>query len=78
MLDIEVPLTRMMRHATAFESQLNEATAKNTEVSEYVRSLEERIDAENEIIRPPAELPAAENLVQDVEEFLRRSQGPNT
>ena len=23
MLDIEVPLTRMMRHATAFESQLN-------------------------------------------------------
>jgi hypothetical protein len=48
-------------------------------VSEYVRTLEERIDAENEIIRPPAELPAAENLVQDVEEFLRRSsQGPNT
>jgi proteasome assembly chaperone (PAC2) family protein len=77
MLDLEVPLTRMMRHATAFESQLNEATAKNTEVSEYVRSLEERIDAENEIIRTPQELPAAENLVQDVEEFLRRSsQGP--
>jgi predicted ATP-grasp superfamily ATP-dependent carboligase len=78
MLDIEVPLTRMMRHATAFESQLNEATAKNSEVSEYVRTLEERIDAESEIIRPPQELPAPESLVQDVEEFLRRSQGPQT
>ena len=33
MLDIEVPLTRMMRHATAFESQLNEATAKTRRVS---------------------------------------------
>jgi proteasome assembly chaperone (PAC2) family protein len=73
MLDIEVPLTRMTRHATAFESQLNEATSKNSEVSEYVKSLEERVDQENEIIITPQELPSSDVLLQDVEDFLRRS-----
>ena len=78
MLEIEVPLGRMVRASAAFDAQLNEATSKNTEVSEYVRTLEERIDAENAGVEfdddePPAELPATESIVQDIEDFLRRS-----
>lgn len=46
MLSVEVPLGRMVRASAAFDEQLNEATSKNDEVSEYVRSLEERVDAE--------------------------------
>ncbi len=71
MLSLEVPLGRMVRAASAFDEQLNEATAKNTEVSEYVRTLEERIDAEDLGTQPPAELPPTEKIVQDIEDFLR-------
>jgi len=73
MLTIEVPLGRMVRASAAFDAQLNEATAKNTEVSDYVRTLEERVDAEERDIEIPAELPATEMIVQDIEDFLRRA-----
>jgi hypothetical protein len=73
MLGMEVPLGRMVRASAAFDAQLNEATAKNTEVSDYVRTLEERVDAETETLREPAaELPATEAIVKDIEDFLRR------
>jgi len=72
MLSFEVPLGRMVRASAAFDAQLNEATAKNTEVSEYVRTLEERVDSETSLIAdPPAELPATESIVKDIEDFLR-------
>jgi proteasome assembly chaperone (PAC2) family protein len=78
MLSLEVPLGRMVRASSAFETQLNEATSRNTEVSDYVKSLEERIDSEgdgedgdnNELFE---ELPATESIVQDIEDFLRKS-----
>jgi hypothetical protein len=73
MLSLEVPLGRMVRASAAFDAQLNEATAKNTEVSEYVRTLEERVDAEQRDLDIPAELPATEMIVQDIEDFLRRA-----
>jgi proteasome assembly chaperone (PAC2) family protein len=73
MLALEVPLGRMVRASAAFDAQLNEATAKNTEVSEYVRTLEERVDAEQRDLEIPAELPATEMIVQDIEDFLRRA-----
>jgi hypothetical protein len=73
MLEMQVPLGRMVRASAAFDAQLNEATAKNTEVMDYVRSLEERIDAEHEDEEPAEELPATESIVQDIEDFLRRS-----
>ena len=73
MLSLEVPLGRMVRASAAFDAQLNEATAKNTEVSDYVRTLEERVDAEARDVEIPAELPATEMIVQDIEDFLRRA-----
>jgi proteasome assembly chaperone (PAC2) family protein len=73
MLEVEVPMGRMVRASTAFETQLTEATSKNPEVSEYVRTLEERVDAEQATTELPAELPPTENLLEDIEAFLRRS-----
>jgi hypothetical protein len=74
MLSVEIPLGRMVRASAAFDSQLSEATSKNTEVSEYVRTLEERVDAETAATEEPRpELPAPEMIVEDIEEFLRRS-----
>jgi hypothetical protein len=74
MLSLQVPLGRMVRASAAFDAQLNEATARNSEVSDYVRSLEDRIDAEPEgEDDEPIELPATETIVQDIEDFLRGS-----
>jgi proteasome assembly chaperone (PAC2) family protein len=76
MLDVQIPLGRMIRASAAFKTQLEEATSKNAEVSEYVRALEERIDSEladeDEEDDTPRELPPAESILQDVEEFFRR------
>jgi proteasome assembly chaperone (PAC2) family protein len=75
MLSLEVPLGRMVRASAAFDAQLNEATSRNSEVSDYVRSLEERIDseAEGEDAEFEEELPATESIVKDIEDFLRGS-----
>jgi hypothetical protein len=73
MLSVEVPLGRMVRASAAFDVQLTEATSKNEEVSEYVKTLEERVDAEAERTTPQIELPATENILEDIENFLRRS-----
>jgi proteasome assembly chaperone (PAC2) family protein len=74
MLDVQIPLGRMIRASAAFKTQLEEATSKNAEVSEYVKALEEKIDAEQEEApaEAPRELPPAESILQDVEEFFRR------
>ena len=79
MLSVEVPLGRMIRASAMFDSQLAEATAKNSEVSEYVRTLEERLDSHGEDATEEPEveqeLPEAETILEDVEEFFRRPRG---
>jgi proteasome assembly chaperone (PAC2) family protein len=72
MLSVEVPLGRMIRASTAFDTQLNEATSRNAEVLEYVRALEERLDAETAGEDTPTELPPTETIVRDLEDFFRR------
>ncbi len=77
MLEIQVPLGRMIRASAAFKTQLEEATSKNAEVSEYVRALEDRLDneaVEDESDGTKPELPPAESILQDVEEFFRQSR----
>jgi proteasome assembly chaperone (PAC2) family protein len=82
MLEMEIPLGRMVRASAAFDQQLNEATSRNTEVSDYVRSLEERLDREGEHAldydddddaeEDDGELPEPGTIVQDIEDFLRK------
>lgn len=78
MLEVQIPLGRMIRASAAFKTQLEEATSKNAEVSEYVRALEERLDSEveddDDSEDTPRELPPAESILQDVEEFFRQGR----
>ena len=48
-LDIEVPLGELPAQAEDWEEAVNEMTADDEEIGEYVRSLEERGDAETDI-----------------------------
>lgn len=72
-------LSDMERAGRRFERQVNEALVHNPEVANYVKQLEER--AENVEPEPearhaessgPSDLPAGEDIVRHLEEFLRQ------
>jgi len=71
-------LSEMERAGRRFERQVNEALMHNPEVSQYVKQLEERSEQgeAEEIVheRPPStpgELPRGEDVVRQLEEFLK-------
>jgi len=66
-LDVRVPLGDLEEQARAWERQVNELAAEDTEVAEYVRSLEER-EAEEDL--PEA---SGEAIAREFERYLRRS-----
>jgi proteasome assembly chaperone (PAC2) family protein len=76
---LSLDLSEMERAGRRFERQVNEALAHNPEVAQYVQQLESRDEAEPD--EPPrrrgaegaAELPNAEDVVRQLEEFLRQS-----
>jgi predicted ATP-grasp superfamily ATP-dependent carboligase len=65
-LDLSIPLGDLPEYARAWERGVDELAAEDTEVAEYVRSLEEAKDT--------AELPEAsgEAIAQEFERYLRR------
>ncbi len=71
---LDMDLRRVERQAARFDTQVNDAVAGNTEISSYVRKLEEAVgltDA-NEHESHGAELPSGEAVVRELEEYLRQ------
>jgi len=66
LLDIEIPLGDLPERAKAWERQVDELAAGDTEVAEYVRSLESR--------EPETALPEASGdaIAREFERYLRR------
>ncbi|MBD0323698.1 MAG: PAC2 family protein, partial [Aldersonia sp.] len=75
-LDIEVPLGELPAQAEQWESTVSEMTDDDEEVSEYVRSLEERGDAEVDISEVIAKIDG-DALAAEFEKYLRR-RGPGS
>ncbi len=79
LLDLQVDLTELEALEAQFDRQVAEIVAEDTELQDYVRQLEEQVRAE-EAGRLEAEerrlrqepLPSSEELIREVEEFLRR------
>ena len=65
-LDVTVPLGELPEQSRAWEEGVNELAEQDTEVADYVRTLEEQKDA--------AELPEAsgESIAREFERYLRR------
>jgi hypothetical protein len=59
-----------------FESKVAEVIANNPAVASYVRQLEERESDEGEDAPPrrESELPSSDQLVQELEQFLRQQR----
>ncbi|MBF6170478.1 PAC2 family protein [Nocardia blacklockiae] len=73
-LDIEVPLGELPAQAEDWESAVDEMTAGDEEVSEYVRSLEERGDAAIDLNEAMAKIDG-DAIAAEFEKYLRR-RGP--
>jgi hypothetical protein len=64
-------------HAQAFEQQVSQAVAGNSDVETHIRDLEHRIDAAlaeggGEAAR--GDLPPSDLVIEDLEDFLRRQR----
>jgi proteasome assembly chaperone (PAC2) family protein len=70
LLDLPVPLGELPEQARAWERQVDELAAEDSEVAEYIASLEQR--------EPELELPEAsgEAIAKEFERYLRRGDEP--
>ena len=73
---LHTSLEAVEAQAERFEEQVKEAMAESGEVASYIRNLEEQYDANGPQRAAPdeggaAELPSAEDLLSDLEGFLR-------
>ncbi|GAB2442080.1 PAC2 family protein [Nocardia tengchongensis] len=70
-LDVEVPLGALPEQSEEWEGAVNEMTAGDEEIAEYVRSLEERGDAEVDINDAMAKIDG-DAIAAEFEKYLRR------
>ncbi|MDT2007671.1 PAC2 family protein [Rhodococcus opacus] len=75
-LDIEVPLGELPSQADDWQEAVTEMTADDEEIGEYVRSLEERGDAETDISEAISKIDG-DALAAEFERYLRR-RGPGS
>ncbi|WP_034277365.1 PAC2 family protein [Haloechinothrix halophila] len=69
-LDLEIPLGSLPEQAEEWQRTVSELAEEDEEVSEYVRSLEERGDAEADLTET-----SGEQIAADFERYLRRRRG---
>ncbi|MFF2549947.1 PAC2 family protein [Nocardia sp. NPDC058058] len=70
-LDVEVPLGGLPEQAEEWEGAVNEMTTGDEEIAEYVRSLEERGDAEVDLNEAMAKIDG-DAIAAEFEKYLRR------
>ncbi len=75
---LPVDYERLEREEARFTRRVEAALAENEELEAYVRQLEARGEEATDGEPPPAELPSAEGLIEDLEDYLRESrrEGP--
>jgi proteasome assembly chaperone (PAC2) family protein len=83
LFDLVLDFGELERASVRFNAQVNRAIADDADAANYIRQLEARESASprstettDETGPQPTELPSADALVQDLEEFLRRRGQP--
>ena len=69
-LDIEVPLGALPEQADEWETEVSQIASEDDEISEYIRALEEREEADE-----PLKPASGESIAAEFERYLRR-RGP--
>ena len=68
LVDLDVDLEELRLSGEAFDEEVSEAIAKQSDVSSYVSRLEKRYDADHEV---SGDIPNPDDMVRELEEFLR-------
>jgi proteasome assembly chaperone (PAC2) family protein len=76
LLDATVDLTELQEASKQFDQNLTEIVAQNAKISAYIKKLEAREPEAEEDVAPAAtsDLPPASELVEEIEEFMRRQR----
>ena len=75
LVSIDVDLEELRVAGQAFEAEVDQAIAKQPDLTAYVKHLEQRYDAAQ---APTSEIPSPEAMVEELEEFLRsQRRGPD-
>lgn len=73
---LDISLGELADAGRRFEREVGEAVAGDSDITAYVRQLEERLDDEVAQEEQPS-LPSSDALVKDLEEFFRRGRSGN-
>ncbi|HNM78658.1 MAG TPA: PAC2 family protein, partial [Tepidiformaceae bacterium] len=73
---MEWDLSELDAAAERFSDEVNTALSGNPEIEDYVRQLEQAVDAGADA-EPPSQLPRAEDVLLDIEHFLRERREDN-
>jgi len=76
LLELHLDLTALEEQVQAFELQVSQAVAGNSDVETHIRDLEQRIDAAPAEggETAPGDLPPSDLVIEDLEDFLRRQR----
>ncbi len=72
LLDAPLDVQELEEAGAQFDTQLAEVLAQNRKVANYVRKLEAHAVAEEPLQEPSGELPSAQDLVAEIERFMRQ------
>ena len=72
LLGMEVDTSNLERGAAAYQEQVSAAVSQDSDLSSYVRMLEERFDSQAG--QEPTDLPSGDELASELENFLRNQR----
>ena len=72
LLGFQVPLDELSAAAATFEREVDKAVNNDPQISAYVSKLEQRYEESEELV--DGEMPQPEELVKELEEFLKEQQ----
>jgi len=74
LLDVPLHLNDMRHKVSDFEREVESAIAEDTQVQSYVKRLEEHYDNIFSQPKGPGDIPSSEEVLSDLDEFLKREQ----
>jgi proteasome assembly chaperone (PAC2) family protein len=75
LLDATTDLAELQEASTQFDQNLTEIVAQNAKIAAYIKKLEaKQADEEQESPAAASDLPPASELVEEIEQFLRRQR----
>ena len=78
LVDLELDLTIVEHQARAYRRQVDEALEEHPKIRAYVEELEQKADSDaGQADGGQETLPSGEDMVQELEQWLRRQREPN-